>query len=110
MNDCCLKIFFWPEELNSNNLVLVLPNQAGERYFKTTFLRESPEVRYSTGHWTKSTRVDVLLEFTNDLLLPYNGKVANSRTNDPKGEEAWLDYYISFAAPEDKLNFLLSWT
>lgn len=110
MTDHAIKIYFWPDHLNGNKYVLVLPNQAGQDYLKTTFLRDAPEVRYETGHWTKSTHIEILLAFANNLLLPYNGKVANAKVAKPYGEEAWLDYYLTFATEEDKLNFLLAWS
>lgn len=107
---CSLKIYFWPNHDNLNKLDLVIPNQSGLDYFRTTFLCEAPEVRYSTSHWTKATHMQKMLAFTNNLLLPYNGKVANREVAEPISEEGWLAYYIDFVTHEDQLNFLLAWT
>ena len=110
MTRSILKIYFWPNHDEPNKLDLVIPNQSGQDYFRTLFLREAPEVRYSTGHWTKATHIQILLAFANNLLLPYNGKVANKTVEKPISEEGWLDYYVDFATEADRLNFLLAWT
>jgi hypothetical protein len=54
--------------------------------------------------------MQIMLAFTNNLLLPYNGKVANREVAKPISEEGWLAYYIDFDTEEDQLNFLLAWT
>jgi hypothetical protein len=110
MNYNRLKIHFWPNRLNSNKLILVLLEQGGQAFCQTTFLDEVPEVRYETGNWRKTTNMEVLLAFANNLLLPYRGRVVNLQVANPIGEEGWESYYLDFATDEDKLNFLLAWT
>lgn len=104
------RILFWPNHDDPNKLDLVLPNQAGQDYLRTTFLRAAPAVRYETSYWTKATRIQILLAFANDLLLPYRGKVVNTEVAHPISEEGWLNYYIEFPTEEDQLNFLLAWS
>ena len=104
-----LDVLFWGTGSDSERLILVLPNQAGEEHHKTNFLQGLPNYRYRTGGWSMSTHAQKMLAGVNEKLLPYNGKVLNSLSSAPQGEENWCDYYFEFDTEEDRLNFLLAW-